>query len=97
MYSGIINKQPSIKYYNVTLKSRDESHFLNIHISEGNGVINASVSKGEDGAYFKSPCVEAEDLEINTENSFEDVCQYVMNHFLSKGYEFYSRDGKTIE
>jgi hypothetical protein len=90
MYSVIMHRRPDRRYYSVTLKPNDESHFLNIHINEENGSIYVSVSKSQDGFYFKSPCDEAADLEVNPSNSFEETCDYVKNHFLTKGYKFHS-------
>jgi hypothetical protein len=81
------NKQER-NYYNVTLVSSDDSHYLNIYVSKDDGVIGVSVSKSEDGFYFKSPCDEANDLELSSSDNLEETYNYVKNHFLDKEYKF---------
>lgn len=77
-------------YYNVTLNSKDNSHYLNIYISKVDGSIGVSISKSEDGFYFKSPCDEANDLELNPSDNLEETYNSVKKHYLDKGYTFTS-------
>lgn len=87
MYTVILGKKPD-SYYNVTLISADSSHFLNIYINKLDENINVSISKSEDGFYFKIPCDEANDLELNIGDNLEETYNYVINHFLDKGYKY---------
>jgi len=90
MFTVTIHKQPERKYLSATLISNDDSHFINIHISEDHGIINASVSKSDDGFHFKSPCREAADLNINSAEGLDETFDQIKRHFLDKGYRFYS-------
>ena len=81
------NKQPK-DYYNITLISANKSHFLNIYISKEDDDIWISISKSEDGFYFKSPCAEASDLKLDISKDIEETYDVVKNHFLNKGYNF---------
>lgn len=89
MYTVTMGKKAD-EYFNVTLASADNSHYLNIYVNKIDGNIAVLVSKSEDGSYFKSPCEEAKDLELNTSNTLEEAYEYVKNHFLDKGYKFRS-------
>jgi hypothetical protein len=82
------NKQPPKNYYNFTLISLDKSHFLNIYISKEDDNIWLSISKSDDGFYFKSPCEEASDLNIDISENIEETYNTVKNHFLNKRYSF---------
>jgi len=89
MYTVVLNKKAD-NYYNVTLISNDKSHYLNIYISRVDGNIGVSISKSEYGFYFKSPCNEANDLELNSSDNLEETYNYVKKHYLDKGYTFCS-------
>lgn len=86
MYTVVIGKKAN-DYFNVTLTSVDNNHYLNIYVYRLDGNIAVLVSKSEDGLFFKSPCEEANDLELNTTNSLEEAYEYMKNHFLDKGYK----------
>lgn len=88
MYTVIMHKKAERSYYNVTLSSSDKSHYLNIYVSNEGGSIGVSISKSDDGFYFKSPCDEASDLELNSSDNLEETYNYVKKHFLDKGYTF---------
>ncbi len=75
-------------YYNVKLTSADSTHFLNIFVSQVDENISVSISKSGDGFYFKSPCEEANGLELSSSNNIEETYKYVKKHFLDKGYTF---------
>jgi len=90
MYTVIMHKKKERDYYNVTLTSNGNSHYLNIYVSKEDDAIEVSVSKSEDGFYFKSPCDEANDLELNPSDNLEETYDYVKRHFLDKGYKFTS-------
>lgn len=89
MYTVVVNKKAD-SYYNVTLISNDNSHYLNIYISRVDGNIGVSISKSDDGFYFKSPCNEANDLELSSSDNLEETYNYVKKHYLDKGYTFCS-------
>lgn len=88
MYTVIMQKKQERNYYNVTLTSSDDSHYLNIYVSQEDGAIVVSISKSEDGFYFKSPCDEANDLELKSSDNLEVTYNYVKKYFLDKGYKF---------
>lgn len=83
-----MHKKQERNYYNVTLSSSDNSHYLNIYVSQEDGGIGVSVSKSEDGFYLKSPCDEADDLELNSSDNLEETYNSVKKYFLDKGYKF---------
>lgn len=85
-----MNKKAERSYYNVTLSSSDKSHYLNIYVNDEGGSIWVSISKSDDGFYFKSPCEEASDLDIKSSDNLEETYNYVKQHFLDKGYTFAS-------
>lgn len=87
MYTVTTNLKANKPYYNLTLSSKDDSHYLNIYISEVDNGIWVSVSKSEDGFYFKSPCDESSDLQIDSSKNLEETNSYVKSHFLNKGYK----------
>ena len=89
MYTVVVT-QKADSYYNVTLISNDKSHYLNIYISRVDGKINVSISKSDDGVYFKSPCEEANNVELSSSNNLEETYNYVKKHYLDKGYIFCS-------
>lgn len=82
------NNQHPKNYYNFILIATDKSHFLNIYISNEDDNIWLSISKSDDGFYFKSPCEEASDLKIDVSENIEETYDIVKNHFLAKGYSF---------
>jgi hypothetical protein len=82
------NNQSPKNYYNFTLISADKSHYLNIYISNEDDNIWLSISKSDDGFYFKSPCEEASDFKIDISENIEEAYNIVKNHFLAKGYSF---------
>lgn len=88
MYKVIINPKKSDNYYNVTLASSDESHFINIYICMVDGNVSVTTSKSEDGSYFKNPCEEASDLQVISTNSIEEAFNAVKDYFIAKGYKF---------
>lgn len=90
MYTVIMNKKAD-SYYNVTLSSNDNSHHLNIYISKVDETIRVSISKSEDGSFFKNPCDEANDLELTPSDNLEETYNYVKQHYLDKGYTFASQ------
>ncbi|MEI2709285.1 MAG: hypothetical protein V9E96_09765 [Chitinophagaceae bacterium] len=89
MWTPIISKKAD-SYYNITLISNNNSHYLNIYINKVDENISVAISKSEDGFYFKSPCNEASDLELSPSNNLEDTYNYVKKHYLDKGYKFSS-------
>jgi hypothetical protein len=89
MYTVVINKNAD-SYYNLTLLSNEDRYYLNIYICNVDGNIGVLISKSEDGFYFKSPCEEANDLELNSSDNLEETYEYVKKHFLNKGYLFVS-------
>lgn len=88
MYTVIMHNKQKRNYYNVTLTSSDETHYINIYVSEEDGAIGVSISKSDDGFYFKSPCDEANDLELSSSDNLEETYNDVKKHFLDKGYKF---------
>ena len=83
-----MQKKDKRGYYNVTLSSKDKDHYLNIYVSNEGDSILVSISRSEDGSFFKSPCDEASDLVLNSSDNLEETYNYVKNHFLDKGYKF---------
>ena len=87
MYTVINKLAANNSYYNLTLSSKDDSHYLNVYINKVDNGIWISVSRSEDGFFFKSPCDESSDLELNSSKSLEETYNYVKNHFINKGYK----------
>lgn len=87
MYTVTTKSTANKPYYNLTFLSKDNSHYLNIYISEVDNAIWITISKSDDGFYFKSPCDESSDLQIDSSKSLEETNDYVKEHFLSKGYK----------
>lgn len=84
----VIMKKKADNYYNLTLISNDKSHYINIYINNVDDAVGVLISKSEDGFYFKSPCDEANDLELQAIESLEKTYNYVKTHFINKGYTF---------
>ncbi len=87
MYTVTLKSDPYNNYYNITLCSNDNRHYLNIYIAEVGKGISITISKSDDGFYFKSPCEESSDLRIESSTTLEEVFNQIKKHFLNKGYK----------
>lgn len=87
MYKVIVNLKNTDCYYNVTLASSDESHFINIYICVIDGYVSVTISKSDDGSFFKSPCEEASGMQVVSSNSIEETFNTIRSYFINKGYK----------
>lgn len=88
MYKVTINPKKTDTYYNVTLVSNTETHFINLYVCMFDGNVSVTISKSEDGSFFESPCDEAFGLELSASNGIEETFNVIKNHFLNLGYQF---------
>jgi hypothetical protein len=87
MYKVIFNVKSTPGYYNITLVSSDQSHFINIYICVIDKHVSVTISKSKDGSYFKSPCKESSDLQLGSNNTIEETFNIVKDYFINKGYK----------
>lgn len=87
MFEIIVNSSNPIDYYNLTFISSDKSHFINVYISLIDNSIRINISRSEDGFYFKSPCLESNEIDSDSFSSIENAVETIKNHFESKGYK----------
>jgi len=89
MFKVILKPYPGRNYVTYTLVSSDNSHYLNVFISEMEDQnIWVSIAKSLDGFTFKDTEGEIRDLSLKENMTFQETLEVVKIYLTNKGYKY---------